>query len=428
MELEDESYVYRKKTYIYSGDQVYEPWSTDWVAQYMIPIMQRSAKNSVDTGCFRAGDFRLNPYSVSQSGVLEREGPVAFEIRAYISYPDRYWKYEWKGCIHYLYANNFDYTVDTIAKSESSDLGPIALQKAMAKVGASRLQMAVEFGELKETFQMLKDPFGKFRNFFLTDRGKRLAFLQTAIQAAKSKRGRRWMREQLLDYGSTFASTWMEYRYGLRPLVMSIEDIFKEIHRKSVVFDKTKIRTCKSQVMGVTKETTGSVTTRYTDFKMTSDWTAIKQSKFNASVCYKSEYDRTDLQNLMLSPEYLPEIIWELTRLSFVADWIFTIGPWLESYRLKPGIRILGNTVGRKHTVEGIAKNAVNVPLDGGGHLPDLLAYNNSYERVVNEDLSSTPLWDLDVDLYRTVDSISLLWEPLRKALRKALSSRPIKF
>jgi hypothetical protein len=114
------------------------------------------------------------------------------------------------------------------------------------------------------------------------------------------------------------ANTWLELRYGLRPLVSLVQDVIDRVSEKRAdILDPSKIRTAKSQLMfrffdkNIAEHTVGS----YYRFLATSD--VEDTIKVNASVQYKQTALPGTLDSLGLTPRFLPEVAWELTRLSY---------------------------------------------------------------------------------------------------------------
>lgn len=123
-----------------------------------------------------------------------------------------------------------------------------------------------------------------------------------------------------------------------------------------------------------------------------------------------------------MSPRHIPEVVWELTKLSFVWDWFLTIGPWLQGFRLKPEIKVLGNTVGKKIDRK-VTANAEYLTT-GYGDAPkgrpckgNVTYTYKSYNRVVGSVPPLTPVFRVgDVfDLCKIVDSLTLILQRIVK-------------
>ena len=225
----------------------------------------------------------------------------------------------------------------------------------------------------------------------------------------------------------TAVDTWMELRYGLRPIVSLIESIIEEVERKRRAFDPNRIRSAralKSRTRDYQTTCSGNTSlfanTLHLQLTTTITWRAV--------VYYKCDYDREgDFASLYgLSPEYLPETLWQLTGRSFVVDWLWSVSEWLGSFRVKPGISILGNTVSRKELTHGMIVPEVeplyaNTEMIGSDDLPPTTYFSEKYERRCDQKLSSTPIWMgfSEIDLFRTLDSLSLILQPILKSAKR---------
>jgi hypothetical protein len=229
----------------------------------------------------------------------------------------------------------------------------------------------------------------------------------------------------------TMSNTWLELRYGLRPLVKSVQDVIEFVQsKKEGIFDPTKIRSKKSKLaFSVSDETWQQVDLR--NFSCRSKCSVEHQIVVNASVQYRQSYEESVLDKLGLMPQFLPETVWNLTRASFVVDWIFSIGPWLGTLRINPLITILGNTVGTK-VIRTVSTPLVEVCVTGKSPWEKARSpvhgdryVTNTYDRVVDMDLSYKPhfTWGRTLDLWKVIDAVLIAWtfKPVRKTIRNIL-------
>jgi hypothetical protein len=300
----------------------------------------------------------------------------------------------------------------------------------MAKVGGSELELQVEFGELRETIGMLRDPVRSLRDFFLKKNAKNLTASNSLLISKKTVRdARKRSRQAGLDAAKAASDTWLEMRYGLRPLIGSIQSVAdylkKEVDRK---FDPTVIRR-KSFKVEQTISRRDSQVYIY-DFYKFFRWTAYQETimRSRAVVYYRLSAEPTVSEELGLTLRFLPETAWELTRLSFVADWIFSIGPWLGSLRFKPGIIILGNTVSTTHHAEGTRTvsvrpfgEAINAPVALEGSVGTYEFSASKYRRRVNVEVPLTPLFrgSQGLNWLKAIDLAALTLQPLLKGIRR---------
>lgn len=382
-----------------------------------------SMKTSVNTGKFIPGVYRVNPYTVYRETAKHvGKSPVtrAFVVGAIGSTTVTV---ELKGDIP-LYANSACGDTFTHLTGDENNLMQRALLKAYNKIGSSQVGMGENLGEIRETLLMLKSPFKSFRDFFWNGNFKNLGLYNQLSMYARSGiwEGRKG-KLSALDAAKTASNTWLEFRYGLMPLVYTVQDLIELVNMKMAKLDPDKIRTRRS-LIGNWKNSSSSITkvvgNMQLDFTADSKWT----QQYRACVQYRTTHTLTMSELLGLAPQYLPETVWELTRLSFVLDWWFDVGSWIESLRINPGVQILGNTVGVK-TVRTVS-SSVKARISGGtpctpvnyGVIAEHTAEH--YQRSCGLHLPTLPVVKLDFSsVLHAVDALSLILQPTLKHLRK---------
>jgi hypothetical protein len=374
-------------------------------------------KISVDSGKFIPGIYRTNPYKVWKEEVM-----VA-EVSHYVRRTDlnTTWNYCFKQtgnpCLVGL-----SLLADKTMPSAMTDLSDRALQTAYGRVRQADLSLGESIGELRETLQTIRNPLSALREFLSQNSFKHLHNLIKLQKQAKLAKLGKLSVQGLKDA----SDTWLELRYGLRPLVITIRDVMEmvaETGRKE--FNPSTIRRARAKKKRETKTSLPTFISGESYFGYQLTPTRVDELTAYASVQYRQEYALTSAEKFGLSPEFLPEIAWELTRLSFVVDWLFTIGPWLASYRIKPGITILGNTVGKKirrKVTVGTQWRVQQSPYMDWSPLKSNQLYWNyeEYSRVVNQSLPLLPQFtggDV-IDLYKTIDSLALILQPILKRLK----------
>jgi hypothetical protein len=401
---------------------VYNTFS--WTFYSKGKTFSEETKESVDTGKFIPGIFRVNPYSVSRCALTSTDQPETVEFA--LGDGGATSPYTEKHVLTGPLAADvllIDELIDQadITKLDFGNAPEYTLQKAYAKVGQSDLSLGVELGELKETVEMIKSPLKSLRDFFIADRGRNMDILRRLLR--KDPQFRRDDKRLGLAAGSTAANTWLEFRYGFRPLVSSITEIAQYMEKKrDKLFQPNRIRTAKA-----TREWKVTSTDRKPGQSMIVGSLAhrIQQDddfRVISNVYYKMHLEQSLSGELGLSPAYFPEVMWDLTKLSFVVGWLFSIGPWLGSFRVKPAISILGSTTSRKlvrsikiQPEYQISTSGLWTPI-GNGEL-SLDAYNRS----VNDELPATPLFlgTQRLDILKSIDLSTLLVQPLLRALKK---------
>jgi hypothetical protein len=397
-------------------------------------------KVSVDDGCFIPGIYRVNPYYVSSHYVIfqdrvprdpnfvhptgkTRGEPLYFTIQA--------------GLVLWFSGNWWDmaqFGYEPLPLISSlDDYKQLALQKAYAKVGKADLPLGEDLGELRETIEMLRNPMSGLKKFFLDDSSRNLKLLK-ALVARDPKPIAKILGRTSFGAADMMASTWVELRYGLRPLFYLMQGVIEEIERiREKIWDPTKIRSVRSKLTFGPYSRIKTVTSGYGYAAFKADVEQEETFTANASVQYKQSRPNSLIDSLGLTPRFIPETMWYLTSSSFVWDWLISIGPWLETLRINPEIEILGNTVGCKYERHQKTGPTYCKSLEGG--LNNWILFENGFDgddtleesffdREVDVTLSLLPhfTWGRTLDLFKAIDSAALTWQKLaRKIIRKRL-------
>lgn len=367
-------------------------------------------KTSVDSGSFTPGVYRVNPYTVYREELDIDDAEISLD---YKPYPHIFGTMKASGP---LAAHLFQGVGSTSIPTIAATLRQHALQKAHAKLGAADLALGEDLGEIRETLQMLKDPLSALRKY-LSEGG--IPNLKKIKNLLKYQKTGRYLGKSGKKAAKTAADTWLEVRYGFRPLMLLLGDLVEQANATMYdVWDPNKIRSVRARIEGTVDETrsTGNIggimdaTNKY-------EYVNIDELVAHASVQYTQTIDMSGLMKLGLSPRFWPETFWELTRLSFVWDWFISIGPWLNGLRFTPEITVLGNTTGisLKRTTKG---TLVGVYLNGLGNPVTPISASGTrqlqlYKRYVGTEVPLTPLIRLDqaLDLNKLVDLLSLTFQ-----------------
>jgi hypothetical protein len=316
-----------------------------------------------------------------------------------------------------------------VTPHEAEDYEQLALQKAYAKLGSADLELGESIGEYRETIQMLRSPLSALKKFLVDDKSRNWRLLK-ALASKDKRQVNRLLGRTGLATADTMSGTWLELRYGLRPLISLIQDVIDRVNSKQKeVLDPEKIRSARSRLEFPVENWEWAQDNLSTNVFIRGRVKVEDTYWASAAVQYTQSEPTSLLDSLGLTPRFLPEVAWELTRLSFVVDWIFSIGPWLGTLRINPGIDVLGNTTGFKHR-RRVYLMATEMKLSTpivGGSIPwtplaevhdeqtgeDLMFESTCYDRKVDTALSYLPhfTWGRTLDLFKAIDSISLIWQ-----------------
>jgi hypothetical protein len=375
-----------------------------------------ASKTSNDEGFFEPGEYRVNPYSATR---VEYDGTDVLEVELKdIPYP---------GNPRYLFHTKasgpqfrqfLQKKLATVPIPTPTFEDKLALQRAYSNVDAALLDLGVELGELRETLYGLSNPFKDLRNWCANKpwreaKGDLLQFLSTGRFGSKTGR----------DAAQAAASTWLEFRFGLRPLLNSIAEGVKLVQEGVQKIDKKRIYSARGFAPRNPKGTTTfpmeNLVFRPTYFNAQGQPLAENFVKASASVQYRYRDVPSLSSRFGLNWMYLPELAWELTRLSFVVDRFLGIGPWLSALRVKPYVEILGNTVSvKKETRMSMVKWHYYHYYDTTpriGSPSDVTVTRAVFNRSVHQELAPPQLISgAYVDFYQTLDHLALLYQNIR--------------
>lgn len=280
----------------------------------------------------------------------------------------------------------------------------IALVKTLAKVNQAGMNSMETYKDLGSTIGMLRRP------------------LQGCVEmlSKMTKHYNRHLKKTAVSATKAASNTWLEYRYGWKPLAMDVETIIDAAHNVRAKYDKRHL---------VARSTVPYQTSDAFDVEVSDAWTCPGTSgmhgtliveingKVSAGVVYDLKSQTTiDHLNRTLGarPQDVPAGLWECIPYSFVADWFLNVGDWLRAVTPDPSVTLIGNWVTKVVDIERKVVN-LNVYKDswyfprvtaqvGGGSMTKTI-----YHRVVNQSVPSHPVPTLKpLTLVRSLDGIGL--------------------
>lgn len=278
-----------------------------------------------------------------------------------------------------------------------------SLQKAWAAMNESELDVGVMLGELRETIAGIANPLSALRDY---------------VKLA-NKLGRRGKRPKGSDQLNMLSGSWLEWRYGIMPLIYTIQDIIEHVQNQSRFMQGKMLRKGgKVQFERNHLISGGSSPGAYAIYGKVD--ISVK-TKYVSKVFYKYVKPLSWQERYGLDSSALPSIAWELATLSFVWDWFFSVGDWLQSLRTSDARQVLGCVTSQKSTVVATAiptsVKFYSVPAKVSGCQLQI-----TYERLdrrINRILPVSPVVNREaLSLKRTIDAISLLWQQMPRIRR----------
>lgn len=286
-----------------------------------------------------------------------------------------------------------------------------AIVSAYAKAKSPKFDGTTNLGELKETVKGILNPLSGIRSIFKK--------FKTSKQFSRSSRGK-----EVLDLASHLSDQWLEYRYGIMPLVLSVQDLIKTVGMNPVVSGGYLLQSFHGgeKIAGSDTKTIEDMNYWVVPFKTA---VSVKTStQVGASVCARLAIDEERLYGLRMVD--IPSTAYELVTLSFVLDWFFSVGDWIRAVTPDPKIKVLASSVSISRKYEAKI-DLVAYKVDGVSNLYAPVPGENFYRykveelrRIVNPNLPSFPIWDDDtLSWMRQLDAVSLGWGKLMNTLSR---------
>lgn len=208
-----------------------------------------------------------------------------------------------------------------ISGSDVADLQSEISTKCLAGRGTADSNLFESVAEIRQTLDLLRNPFNSINRLLFKAGGLR-------------------------KKGASAAETWLQYRYGVLPLVSDIDSIIKGVKKKTGNVRKTT-------------RASGSLT-RTKSLTLDLDYSSVggghnyigKQISdvINVRAMSLDEYRASLYENIGFTTAGLVTLPWELIPYSFVADWFVNVGDYLQALVPLPGVTSLGSCVTTERT------------------------------------------------------------------------------
>jgi hypothetical protein len=240
--------------------------------------------------------------------------------------------------------------------SEKTAYLDLANTKALNDIKSQKVNILQDLGEARQTLRLLTSTAVRLAGAYQSFRRGNL--LEAAKTLGAAKPSRRFRKKYELNVhmnglkprksfgaswrpsdGSVFSPTnlsslWLEFNYGWRPLVSSIQGAV-ELFNQQIVSGEI-IRVESRSKFYDKKVDTGTFDTYY---GWESNW--VNESERFYSVKYVCYYTVSDVDAVLLSQaglSNLPNLAWELVPFSFVVDWFINVGAFLSSLDATNGL------------------------------------------------------------------------------------------
>lgn len=264
---------------------------------------------------------------------------------------------------------------------------------AMEKQRSMEVDFGTTIGELKATLSALRNPLATMHQG-----------LREWAKVSRPKRGR-----SVKKIAEVATDSWLEYRYGIMPNVYLLSDTLSAVASAS----RPTLRITKGSHYPVKSDVTTLHTGQTVWFNTDYSKRVRTESKATFTIC--GLHEPNTLEKFGLDFYNLPRIALELTPYSFVVEWFFDIGGWLEHYLPHPSW-LEKYTLNSIKTVEKTmyAEMSTYIPSYGSGRsFSKVYVEDSRMIRIKNPVIGhSIQLGDGLKNLKRIADSISLSFKP----------------
>lgn len=302
----------------------------------------------------------------------------------------------------------------------------LAITRAHADVNVSEMNVYASLGELPETIAWLRNRIRAIQALTMSFRKKAevakvMRQLQTAAKSDPSKFNLRRFESYVTtlkkrkasapskDSRDAILNLWLEWRYAVRPLIADIQNIIKVLDTK--LTSKRLTARGREYVIGETSSSFTVPNTASDSLEVRGTEMIRNVVKARAGCLYVVDSHLTSILDVLGIDQPL-EALWELTSFSFVLDWVFSIGDYLESLFKSSGLSILTSWVTLSvelHRTRKITYAQIHPAtyyawpyqqfVLGSSHMTAKWKW-----RMPNPALPLLPRFDLKVDLAKLID------------------------
>lgn len=207
-------------------------------------------------------------------------------------------------------------------------------------------------------------------------------------------------------------SRWLQYRYGIIPVVMDIQGLIKALKRKAT----TPRQTVRGR--SVRYSHWAEEESYYFSGSGTAFYDYNHDHKVTARAYCMIEADLKHASARSFGITEIPLAVWELVPFSFVYDWFQNIGNWLEALTPKLGINILAEGVSFLSEYNLVRVVRAWSPATSGASMSSV-GYVGSADsrRIVKRGrtpsltnvLYRLPPLDIKINVTRAIDAIALI-------------------
>lgn len=261
----------------------------------------------------------LNPFTVSTSIRDQRPGKVPHDYRR-------------NGCLIGRYAPDWSWYYfdgEVVIPPVDPNLTQIAVNNSVADLKSATWDALTSLAEVRKSAELIESLMGQVLSIAAS-----VAKASYASAARPTRKGRSRSQEDIWSNARLgFNRRWLESRFGIRPLVMEIDNALASIHRADDALIRGKAR--------VTQDlSTTAQRIRVVD--------AIQRQTITTVVTgtryYRGAAFGRVRSDILLRSGLSPLVTgYELIPFSFVLDWFWDIGTYLQAVDPFSGAHMIGN-------------------------------------------------------------------------------------
>lgn len=281
---------------------------------------------------------------------------------------------------------------------DTGRLSDIAITEAYSRIDFSEAALLATLGELPETISGLISIFKRSIKIFRAIRKFDIKALLGEISPKE------------------LADRYMEYRYGIRPLLYDVKSILSAYNSTQKKFDRYTFR-------GKASASAQAGPTEFTYYANSvfayKAYASVKREVTARAGCLTHLHALSKLNVWGLDQPI--ETLWELLPYSFVIDWFFNIGKTIASFTPEAGCEILASYV----TMEDITSWSISgghvTAVPGSGYTYATTTYSPEYSKVSrikartpNPSRPILPSFDVRLDSLKLLDLAIIIRNLLR--------------
>lgn len=267
--------------------------------------------------------------------------------------------------------------------SDAARCSDIAVINAFKNMNASPVMAGEILADFGKTLSMLRHPFRKATDY------------ATRMVASRN----RLMKRKSMTLLKATGQTWLEYRYGWRPLIQDTHEVVRQATKLRAASDR-RFQVARGGASSERSITLSIDTKIYSDaYAVVGTRTLTEKVRANAGVMFStrpSSIGERVSSALGLGARDVLPTAWELVPFSFVADWFVNIGDWLEAISPRSDISVRSSwcTVVTELT-SSMAGGTISRSLGTtkfSGTYNSIVRKNISVVRTANPVIPSTPV------------------------------------